>query len=885
MENPFNFSGENLKTLLDSCFIWCNKNEENKKYQETEKQKSEERRNTLLDKEHLLNLTDDKLVEEILNYSKDLEGPVNIRIGRPRVSGEIEKLKRNILYIIDSPDDPFKKAAKILEGEYKIPIFSKSFWSPLFLAQYPELLPNWNNKTDRFFRKLGINLTTSKKTIDKKYKLFSEAYLYLKNLDKRQDFYSLDHLTHYGTAIDEGIKLIDEMLNPPFKGFTEKTFQLLDKLFQNTSYEALKPISEDIHKEVVTPIRNVFKEISSVFDPKNILNLEKEKNIMGKLFKPNPRFGAYPYIWGAFYQKEQKKDTSMQFLIWICKNYLACGVYYSKHNTAIKDRIIKNLIDNEDELKKYFNEEFFKKVMFFNDNFNPEEKEIITYKASNIDELIRLYKEKDFNIGKIITKEQVIKEGAGIIDTIRGIFEHLVPAYVLGIADEPIKLLKEYYEPEIKYWRVVEPLEEKIVGQSLWPTCKEKGLIAIGFQESPNAPDLKNIRDKMKIGDKVVAYLLDKRVGGIGTVIGEYEDYTEGKPENQNYFSGRFWRRRKVRWDYLPEKDDFWMMKEAPSGVHQTVFQLKKEEYEKILKEIVPTPQIPLPEITIIITKEEILNEIFLNKDKFEQVCCLLENCKKKQIIFQGPPGTGKTFVAQKIALYLTQSEDRIETIQFHPSYSYEDFIEGYRPKDGKFVLEAGIFKVFCESARKNKDKKYILIIDEINRGNLSKIFGELLYLLEYRDKEARLTYSQEKFSIPENIYIIGTMNTADRSLAIMDYALRRRFYFVDIKCETKRLEEWLNENGCILKASELIGAVENMNNQIKDEMHSEDFAIGHSYFMREGLDSDKLKEVMDFGVKPLLKEYFFDKEEKVEEITGIMNRFCDKENNEKEQE
>ena len=169
MENLFNLSDENLKTLLDSCFVWCNKNEENKKYQETEKQKSEERRNTLLDKDHLLNLTDDELVEEILNYSKDLEGPVNIRIGRPRVSGEIEKLKRNILYIIDSPDDPFKKAAKILEGEYKIPIFSKSFWSPLFLAQYPELLPNWNNKTDRFFRKLGINLTTSKKTIDEKY--------------------------------------------------------------------------------------------------------------------------------------------------------------------------------------------------------------------------------------------------------------------------------------------------------------------------------------------------------------------------------------------------------------------------------------------------------------------------------------------------------------------------------------------------------------------------------------------------------------------------------------------------------------------------------------------------------------------------------------------
>lgn len=734
MENPFNLSGENLKTLLDSCFVWCNKNEENKKYQEMEKQKSEERKGTLLNKEYLLNLTDDELVEKILIYSKDLEGPVNIRIGRPRVSGEIKKLKKNILYIIDSPDDPFKKAAKILEGEYKIPIFSKSFWSPLFLAQYPELLPNWNNKTDRFFRKLGINLTTSKKTIDEKYKLFSEAYLYLKNLDKRQDFYSLDHLTHYGTAINEGINLIDKMLNPLFEGFTEKTFQLLDRLCSDTSYEAVKPTSEDIHKEVVTSVRNVFKEISSGFDSKNILNLEKEKNIMGKLFKPNPRFGAYPYIWGAFYQKKQKKDTSMQFFIWICKDYLSCGVYYSKHNTVIKDRIIKNLIDNEGELKKYFNEEFFKNIMFFDDNFNPEEKERITYKVSNIEELIRLYTEKDFNIGQILTKEQVIKEGFNILDTVREIFEHLVPAYVLGITEEPIKLLKDYYE--------------------------------------------RKVRD-----------------GGI--------------------------------------------------------------------------------------TKEEVLKEIFLKEEKFDQICSLLENSKKKQIIFQGPPGTGKTFVAQKIALYLTQSEDRIETIQFHPSYSYEDFIEGYRPKDGKFVLEAGIFKVFCDRARKDENEKYILIIDEINRGNLSKIFGELLYLLEHRDKKAKLTYSQDELSIPENVYIIGTMNTADRSLAIMDYALRRRFYFVDIKCETKRLEEWLNENGCKLKASELIGAIENMNNQIKGEMHSEDFTIGHSYFMREGLDKKKLEEVMEFGVRPLLKEYFFDKEDKANEITGIMDKIFDEEKKE----
>jgi len=404
-----------------------------------------------------------------------------------------------------------------------------------------------------------------------------------------------------------------------------------------------------------------------------------------------------------------------------------------------------------------------------------------------------------------------------------------------------------FYHLEIKkvqYWRVVEPLDTK--EYILWPTCKEKKLIAIGYLDKPNASDVKNMQQEMKIGDKVIAYLEKNRIGGIGTITGEYEDYTEEKPKDKDYFNGQFWRRRKVQWDYLPTEGEFWQLTDPLPGVHRTVFRLNKKQYDEVLKKIGKNgPEPPKPVIEI--TKEKLLKEIFLKEEKFDQVCSLLENSKKKQLIFQGPPGTGKTFVAQKIALYLTQSEDRIETIQFHPSYSYEDFIEGYRPKNGKFELEAGIFKDFCQKAVKDEANKYILIIDEINRGNLSKIFGELLYLLEYRDKKVKLTYSQKEFSIPENIIIIGTMNTADRSLAIMDYALRRRFYFVDIKCETKRLEEWLNENSCTLKVSGLIGAIEDMNNQIKNEMHSEDFAIGHSYFMREGLDRDKLEEVMNF--------------------------------------
>ena len=194
----------------------------------------------------------------------------------------------------------------------------------------------------------------------------------------------------------------------------------------------------------------------------------------------------------------------------------------------------------------------------------------------------------------------------------------------------------------------------------------------------------------------------------------------------------------------------------------------------------VPPDDSPAPEPTSAL--QSLADELLFGIEYLHEIEKLLDD--KRQVIFQGPPGTGKTFVARKLANCLSGPEGHVRLVQFHPSYAYEDFVQGYRPAliDGQpgFKLRNGPLLEAAEKARAEPDAKHFLVIDEINRGNLSKVFGELYFLLEYRDEEMRLLYADEPFSLPNNLYIIGTMNTADRSIALVDLALRRRFHFVE---------------------------------------------------------------------------------------------------------
>ena len=280
-------------------------------------------------------------------------------------------------------------------------------------------------------------------------------------------------------------------------------------------------------------------------------------------------------------------------------------------------------------------------------------------------------------------------------------------------------------------------------------------------------------------------------------------------------------------------------------------------------------------------TKEDFLEEVYISEEKYEVLTALLRY--NKNLILQGAPGVGKTFAAKRLAYSIMGEMDapRVELVQFHQNYSYEDFVMGYRPDGNGFKLTEGIFYKFCRKAAEDPEKDYFFIIDEINRGNMSRIFGELLMLIEkdYRGTSVRLAYNGENFSVPQNVYLIGMMNTADRSLAMIDYALRRRFKFVEMEPGFysdgfKAYQESLHNE----TFDALIDMVIDLNREIKkDDSLGNGFCIGHSYFCgQDECTEEWMKAVVYYDIIPMLQEYWFDDRQKVQHWENLLSGVFD---------
>lgn len=366
---------------------------------------------------------------------------------------------------------------------------------------------------------------------------------------------------------------------------------------------------------------------------------------------------------------------------------------------------------------------------------------------------------------------------------------------------------------------------------------------------------------EMKPGDVVFVINGSSEVVGRGVVTSDYK-FDENRMDDYSNFRNVNWK-NKGKW--MLENESLASKTLTDITVYTDLVKILKSFFDEDDAEDKTTLVIPP------YSKEDFLEDVYMNESAYDNLVAILK--KKKNIILHGAPGVGKTYASNRLAFSMmgVKDVDRVQMIQFHQSYSYEDFMMGFRPTANGFELQFGSFYTFCKKAEDDSENDYFFVIDEINRGNLSKIFGEIFMLIEQdkRESEIQLLYKDEKFSVPKNIYIIGMMNTADRSLAMLDYALRRRFAFVDME-PGFNTEQFLNYQGNLNneKFDRLIDVVKNLNEAItKDESLGEGFCIGHSYFCSltpEKISDNDLTGIVNYELIPLLKEYWFDEAEKI---------------------
>ena len=477
-----------------------------------------------------------------------------------------------------------------------------------------------------------------------------------------------------------------------------------------------------------------------------------------------------------------------------------------------------------------------------------------------------------------------------------------------GVADEPAIPApgESDYWMVGAYWDDQEPADqtERFLSEGIW----ENGY------HNRFTDEVKSMRVGDKIAIKASATQkndmpFDNRgktvscniIKAIGTIVANRDDGRTVEVEWESDFKEKRWyfyTNRGTVWHVRPVGKKVW--EEAAEKLISFVWFGKAQDYDWFVEnwwgaesEALAKRKVEIKDVDITqpYSIEDILAAgVFIGEDRLRQIIDRLN--EKKAMIIQGPPGVGKTFVARKVAYALMEALDdsRVELIQFHQSYAYDDFVRGYRPvpgQAGSFALQDGIFYDFCQRAVQDPDNKYVFIIDEINRGNLSQIFGELLMLVE-NDKRGPqfgvpLVYRKQDespFYIPSNLYIVGLMNLADRSLAMVDYALRRRFFFFTLtpQYESDSFRAWLEERSMDpALIQHIVGRLVGLNRTIReDPLLGENYQVGHSFFCPKGDDFSKLdttwyRGIVETEIVPLLKEYWFDNPKKADEASRAL--------------
>lgn len=1014
MENPFNLSQEKLIELLSGYDVWLKSDPKEGKYPQEFREKAKKIKEEFLNPEVLPKMSDNELYDKIFKYSRSLEGPVHIRLGEARLRGCLSDIKRNLMYIITSKDEPVIIAQNILDGKYKISIFAKGFWSPILLAQFPDTLPNWNNKTENFLKKFGINISTSRLSISEKYQILSNAFTFLRGLIDGHDFYTINHLMHYGTVIKEGKDLImklqgDDNSDPVlemikmYKEQIRKT-KLKDELYK---WELLKKFRG--RPDLTAP--DFLEEIRSI-DYKNLM-YEMAVVVKNHIAKDLPN--EYRASFKKLFNDEIDLNLRVkEFMEEVLRIYRKLEDKYGHHHD---ERTIATLL-------AYYDPDQY---TFFKDSFYQKYCKLIGVEARQKGEKYSHYLEL---IEELI--DQYILNDPELLELVKGCmsptcFEdtnHLILAQDILFQN----LEKEGMRGR-RYWRVGTTNEDRVYWNDMvsnkivsmgWPDIgdltekkidnkndieillEDSGYSYNNSQRSRKAGEILNFYTEMSVGDIIVAQN-GQKVLGLGIVADNYHF----QPEYD------FPHTRAVDWKVIDPENLI-----NQQGLRTTVFEID----DPVVINKIDTLLFGIGEIKPNDKEDSPLNTILY-----------------------GPPGTGKTYKTIDYAVKLAAPERYIEGdhvnnkltyeelmrdgqiifTTFHQSMCYEDFIEGIKPESDEssnltYSVEDGLFKQLAINAafefvgekspdaskslsfstvydqlidevnekignnvgftlnlksgaeleiveitggnnflvqHKNgsrtytvsrkrleklfselpdlesisnineeirnviggsnssaywavlkklrsyreeiqpsgtgkkysyddkaaavekllpedvivtgNEKRFVLIIDEINRGNVSQVFGELITLIEedkrFGKKErlsAKLPYSRSRFFVPPNMYIVGTMNTADRSVEALDTALRRRFSFI----EMVPLYD-LEGMGKVIADISVSELLETINGRI-EKLIDRDHRIGHSYFL--DLEStDDLMKVFKYKIIPLLQEYFYGNYEKMGLVLG----------------
>lgn len=651
----------------------------------------------------------------------------------------------------------------------------------------------------------------------------------------------------------------------------------INKLIVDQKIDKHPPLSEGMkigYNQFVKPAIKNFERTHSLKLSECIKELMQSVNVESLNNLDYRFFGNWgrkvnPFVWATWFV-ENKNDRpashSPQIYLLIDHTGLKFGFDYGDSVTN-NDNCVESVKDDKALQGKILNSIKELELIVVNHGAGEPSINLNSNLNENVIKDIEDFKSwnKDLHIIKAYSFDEI---GKNIKDEIVNVLNSLLPLLTRKKTTENSE--------NVGYW-----LYSPGKGAENWEDEFSRGIMSIdyGFPDDLNdfnsKSDLEDVRTEygyeegsmntiralwdfsheINVGDVIIAKQGRSRYLGYGIVQSDYNFNESDKVFNHS---------RKVHWikkgewkvdsGSLPPKT---LTNITPYGTYV--------ESLKVKFGINQVEDLKTPEFNI----DQVISDVFLDKSEVLNIVDLLST--KKNIILQGSAGVGKTFIAKKIAKCLQEDygEDRIEMIQFHQSYSYEDFIQGYRPTKNSFELKNGVFYDLCLRAKKDFSSPYFLIIDEINRGNLSKIFGELMMLIE-SDKRGEknsitLTYNQsERFYVPDNLYIIGTMNTADRSLTIVDYALRRRFAFIKMRPNFGNpFSSLLKTQGIsdeIVKT--IIGKMSHINEIIaNDESLGEGFEIGHSYFcsFNSGDHRKWYDNVIKYEILPLIDEYWFD--------------------------